>query len=310
MSQIKVNEISDTGGYSMLGRHNRIINGAMMIDQRNAGASVPLPAATDKWVADRWVMQSHSGGIGQRISATIAMGSPYSLKYTSTTSSAFFQMGQQIEYLNMSDFQSQTITISFWAKANNSNTGSTNFVVRTRTSTTPNAAIRFSGANSDTSVTISTTAQRYQVTRSIASGVSALSIEFVLGSHVSGDGFEITGVQVEKGNVATPFEFRQYGHELALCQRYFEAGSAPPVYFQASTFAYSSATVYYKQEKRANPTVGIFANGVSNRIAITDTPTYDTNLFVNGNTAGVAVIGLTNLYRVKVEFNYTASAEL
>ena len=221
MSQIKVNEISDTGGYSMLGRHNRIINGAMMIDQRNAGASVPLPAATDKWIADRWVMQSQGGGTGQRISATIAMGSPYSLKYTSTTSSAFFQMGQQIEYLNMSDFQSQTITISFWAKANNSNTGSTNFVVRTRTSTTPDAGIRFSGANSDTSVTISTTAQRYQVTRSIASGVSALSIEFVLGSHVSGDGFEITGVQVEKGNVATPFEFRQYGHELALCQRYF-----------------------------------------------------------------------------------------
>lgn len=260
-TDILFNDSTTQGTAGFTGFRNRIINGDMRIDQRNGGASVTLPASQDRHVVDRWVMQSQGGGTGQRISATIAMGSPYSIKYTASTSSSFFQLGQQIEYQNMSHFQGQTVVISFWAKANNTNSGSTSLVVRTRTSTTIDAGVRFSGANSDTSVTISTTATRYTVTRSIASTVNALSIEFALGSHVSGDGFEITGVQVESGSVATPFEHRQYGTELALCQRYYETGNAKwynPNSGQTSMFA----TIYYKVNKRTAPSISFSNTGI------------------------------------------------
>lgn len=201
------------------GFKNRIINGAMQIDQRNAGASVSF-SGSSAYTLDRWKAQSPAGTV-QRISAALS-GHSHSLKYTSSGSNSYLQIGQQIEYGNCYDLQNQTVSISFKAKANNSNGGSTGLVVRTRTVAGVDGAALFTSANADTSVTLTTSEATYTVTRTLPSSFGALSLEFVLGSHVSGDGFEITGVQLEKGPSATSFDYRPYGAELALCQRYFE----------------------------------------------------------------------------------------
>ena len=205
---------------------NRIINGAMMIDQRNAGASVSLSAATKTYTLDRWAAQVTTSGTVQQITSTIS-GFQKSLKYTSTTSNTYFQLGQQIEYNNFYDCDGQTVTVSFWAKANNSNSGSTSLIGRVRYSTSVDTSILFSGAATDTSITISTTATKYSFTYAVPSNAGSLAFEFSLNSHVSGDGYEIAGIQVEKGFTATSFDYRPYQTEFQLCQRYYQQiGSA------------------------------------------------------------------------------------
>ena len=209
-----------TGYY---GFKNRIINGAMVIDQRNAGASVSVTGAV--YTVDRWKAQTQSGGNFQQITSTVS-GFAKSFKYTASASNTFMQMGQQIEYNNFYDCTGQTVIISFWAKSNNSNAGSTALTARMRYGTTIDASVLFSGSNTDTSITISTTATKYSFTYAVPSNAGAISLEFVLGSQVSGDGFEITGVQLEKGSTATSFDYRPYGTELNLCQRYYQQFAA------------------------------------------------------------------------------------
>ena len=202
-----------TTGY--YGFKNRIINGAMFISQRGTSFS----GTSSIYTLDRWKWQIPTGGGVTQITSTIS-GFAYSWKYISTGSNSYMQMGQQIEYSNFYDCAGQTVTISFWAKANNTNSGSTALIGRMRYLTSVDGACIFAGINTDTSITISTTATKYTFTYSVPSNAQSLSCEFVLGSNVSGDGFEITGVQLEKGSTATSFDYRPYGTELALCQRY------------------------------------------------------------------------------------------
>jgi hypothetical protein len=253
---------TSTGYY---GFKSRIINGGMTIDQRNAGASVSVTASP--YTLDRWKAQAPTGGSVQQITSTIT-NFINSFKYTSSASNAYFQMGQQIEYLNCYDLQNQTVSISFWAKANNSNAGSTALTVRTRTVAGVNGAAIFAGTASDTSVTITTSAVQYTVTRALPATFGALSLEFVLGANVSGDGFEITGVQLEKGSTATSFDYRPYGTELALCQRYYEKQTAIGVYTvfgmgSANTTSTWDGYVKYTTTKRALPTASINLLGLS-----------------------------------------------
>jgi hypothetical protein len=240
----------------------------MVIDQRNAGASISVSSAP--FTADRWVVQAATGGAVQQITSTIA-GFANSLKYTSSASNAFLQMGQQIEYLNCYDLQNVTVSISFWAKANNTNGGSTALLVRTRTIAAINGAARFSSTAVDTSVTITTSAVKYTVTRTLPATFGALSLEFVLGSHVSGDGFEITGVQLEKSSTATEFDYRSVGTELALCQRYYEGKGA--MLFSTAEAGFGDNTYFgalsYVVEKRAAPTITLYdVAGTSGKVTL------------------------------------------
>ena len=174
------------------GRRNIIINGAQEIDQRNGGASV---AVASVYVTDRWKVQgAGNAGDAEQIDSTVA-GFKSSLKYTGDANIAFMQMGQQIEFKNYAHLVGKSVTISFYAKANNTNGGSTALVARTRTVTGEDGSALFAGANTDTSVTISTTAARYTVARTIPADSKGFSVEFALGAHVNTDGYEITGIQ-------------------------------------------------------------------------------------------------------------------
>lgn len=300
------------------GFKNRIINGDMRIDQRNAGTSVST-AGGSIFTVDRWNIQTNTAGSIQQIASTFNANLPYSIKYISAGAAPFLQLGQQIEYLNMADLAGQVVTISFYIKANNTNSGSTSFVVRTRESATQDALIRFSGPNTDTSLTISTTATKYSVQRTIGATTKAFSLEFSLGAHVSGDGFEITGVQLEKGSTTTSYDLRPYGTELALCQRYFEAGIIPSGFNVTANAV--SLNLAFKQVMRATPAIAFtsaltITDGVANFTQSSASP----GGFLGTNTGGLLsgapnFTGLTALRPVMVNvsgFNnpITASAEL
>jgi len=218
-NQSELAQLAGVFAGSALSNRNRIINGSVIIDQRSGGGAATVNggyASADRWRAGN---NTNTGTI-QQISSTLS-GYKNSLKYTASGSGVFFQLGQQIEFANCYDLQNKTVTISFRAKANNTNSGSTAFTVRTRTIAGVDGACIFAGTNSDTSITLTNSDAYYTVTRTLPATFGSLSVEFVLGSHVSGDGFEITGVQLEVGSAATPFEHRSYGDELARCQRYF-----------------------------------------------------------------------------------------
>jgi len=295
--------IGDLTANNFAGR-NRIINGAMVIDQRNAGASKSVTPTA--FTADRWAAQAATGGAAQQITSTIA-GFANSLKYTSSASNAFLQMGQQIEYLNCYDLQNVTVSISFWAKANNTNGGSTALVVRTRTIAAINGAARFSSTAVDTSVTITTSAVKYTVTRTLPATFGALSLEFVLNSHVSGDGFEITGVQLEKSSTAKEFDYRSVGTELALCQRYYYktvSGAAFNGFSVGSTQSNLSAdfVVNHPVELRASPTLTFSALGVIHQYGVGVVALAGATLPYSGGTS-VATINVTYLDYLSAQVN-------
>ena len=297
-----------------VGMRNRIINGAMMIDQRNAGASLSVTSVV--YTVDRWKAQTTAGSTFQQITSTIS-GFAKSLKYTSSASNSFMQMGQQIEFLNCADLQNQAVIISFRAKANNTNAGSTALTVRTRTGATVDGSVIFSGTNSDTAVTLTTSDTLYTVSRALPSTFGALSVEFVLGSHVSGDGFEITGVQLEKGSTATPFDYRPYGTELALCQRYYQiSNSVWPNYLflPSSTIAvnYGIKSCNFGVTMRATPTVVVYNEaGTANTFSVNRAGSYTAGYITSSvgftmiNSTGGSITSVN-----EITFSWTASAEL
>jgi hypothetical protein len=237
------------------GFKNRIINGAMMIDQRNAGASV-TPTASG-YTLDRWraglsvsskysVQQSSTAPTGFSNSLLVTSLSAYSVGASET-----FVLQQQIEGFNTADLMwgtanAQSVTISFWVRSSLTGTFGGCFANSahdraypfTYTISSANTfeykTITVAGDTSGTWVgatngaglrlyfnlgsgsTVSTTAGAW------SSGfyVSATGATSVVGTN--GATFYITGVQLEKGSTATSFDYRPYGTELALCQRYYQ----------------------------------------------------------------------------------------
>jgi hypothetical protein len=238
------------------GFKNRIINGAMVIDQRNNGASVT--ASNNTYTLDRWnvVSTAASKFSVQRNAGSVTPPSGFSNYLGATSLSAYtvgasenFGVRQFIEGFNASDLgwgtaNAQSVTISFWVRS--SLTGAFGGSVSN------NAANRsypftytISAANTWEQKTItivgdttgtweSTELIGIRLNFSIGSGTStsgtagawagsnffsATGATSVVGT--SGATFYITGVQLEKGSTATSFDYRPYGTELALCYRYY-----------------------------------------------------------------------------------------
>ena len=244
------------------GFKNRIINGAMVIDQRNAGASKTLTASTITYTVDRFGLYctTGTGHTYQQVTDAPA-GFLNSFKFTvgtgGTPSSLQQNVGpyQIIEGYNTTDFNwgaasAIAVTLSFWVKS--SLTGTFCVSIQSNNSSgTYSYVATYSVASANTwqYTTITIPANTYNVPFTTTSG--GVSVFFGLGSGstfttaantwASGDfkfatgatnilgtngaTFYITGVQLEKGSTATSFDYRPYGTELALCQRYFQSNS-------------------------------------------------------------------------------------
>jgi len=248
---------TSTGYY---GFKNRIINGAMVIDQRNAGASV-TPTTDGQYTVDR--MQVYISAASkfsvQRDSTVYPSGFTYSAKITSLAATSlaagdYYCFVQPIEGFNVADLGfgasgASTVTISFWVRS--SLTGTFGGALRngaanraypfTYTISSANTweqkTVTIAGDTTGTWATGNTqgmavifglgvgTTNSGTAGAWAASGyISATGATSVVGTN--GATFYITGVQLEKGSTATSFDYRPYGTELQLCQRYYQKSYA------------------------------------------------------------------------------------
>lgn len=251
------------------GFRNRIINGDFRINQRAWSSSI----ASGTYGFDRW-LQANSGGIVGMSSQSFTVGSPAATGYEAATfcrvstglqssTTDYAILSQVIE--DVRTFANSTITISFWAKAASSTPKvAIEWVQRFGSGGSPSADVTAAAVGS---VTLSTSWARYSVTMSIPNingktiGTTANTSSLALNLWVSAGStfnsrassigiqnntFDFWGVQVERGSVATPFEQRPIGTELALCQRYYWRMTATGQYSHfAQTLAVESGSVCY-----------------------------------------------------------------
>jgi hypothetical protein len=308
--------VSSSGLY---GFKNRIINGAMVFDQRNAGASVT--PADQAYTLDRWVYiadQASKCTIEQTISGVSApAGFSNYLGVTSTaattiTTSQVFAVIQRIEGYNMADFawgtaSAATVTLSFWVRSSLTGTfggslrnddGNYNYPFSytiSSANTWEQKSVTITGATSGTWLT--TNGRAMQVVFGLGAGAtvsgtagawstsnfwSATGATQVLATN--GATFYITGVQLEKGSTATSFDYRPYGTELALCQRYYEIVAPVQSSFLISVNATAGSQefefiVKYLVLKRATATVTRVGTWTDSNCSGVAPLTFSTDLF-------------------------------
>jgi hypothetical protein len=303
MSTIAVNAITDANAgntttingvtpnsANVIGK-NKIINGNMMIDQRNAGAS--LTPAEGAYTLDRWEAKQTTASkfsVQQSTSSPPVGFTNYarctSLSAFSVGSSDQFGLRQIIEGLNHSDLNwgsadAKTITISFWVRSSLTGTfgcalynyaGDRSYPFTyaiSSANTWEKKTVTVAGDTSGTWSTTSTAGIVLFFSLGSGSGVSgtagAWSGSFLASATgatsvvaTSGATFDFTGVQLEVGDTATEFEHRPYGMELQLCQRYYqEIGKNANNLWVSAQYNSSNwwSTVQYRTEMRANPTI-------------------------------------------------------
>jgi hypothetical protein len=293
------------------GMRNRIINGAMRIDQRNAGASINNDTSGSQYSLDRWNIygtQSAKFTVQQDSSANTVAGFTSSLKVTSSSAYSLngtdtFWAQQLIEGNNVADLRFGTanarpVTLSFWVRSSLTGTfggvlknGATdrNYPFSYTISAANTWEQKFITATGDTSGTwLTTNGLGLMVRFSLGTNYTGTAGAWAGGYIDSGTGqtnlvgtngatWYVTGVQLEEGSTPTSFEYRHFGTELALCQRYYEKSfslnTAPAVgvsgqgsAFDTGVTSYSgnaarNPTLTFKVSKRTTPTAVFYAPG-------------------------------------------------
>jgi hypothetical protein len=334
------------------GFKNRIINGAMVIDQRNNGASVTPSTLYSTYTLDRW---NTVYSVGSKFSVQQNAGSvtpPSGFKnYLGVTSLSAYTPGsaeqytlvQNIEGYNVADLGwgaagAQTVTLSFWVRS--SLTGTFGGVLgNSAANRTYPFTYTISAANTweqktvtvagDTTGTwLSTNGIGMQVIFSLGAGSTLLGTAGSWSGSTytgatgqtnivatNGATFYITGVQLEKGSTATSFDYRPYGTEVALCQRYFWNWAGAQFTRLAIGFNDATTTVQFTiflpVPLRANPTLGL-TNMTSNGVTITGNSISVSNnvVWIIGSGSGLTV-GATQIYTASSTTGVVAlSAEL
>jgi hypothetical protein len=198
---------------------NRLINGQMQIAQRGtsgtSGSGVPTTTATYPSV-DRWFAY----GTGATVTVAQVAGATNTknlIQLTGAASVTGAGIGQRIESLNSYDLAGQTVTLS----ANIANSLLTT-VTWTAYYASSSDVWTSSTQIATGSWTVSSTIANYSAQIAIpAAATTGIQIIFSVGAQTSGT-FQIGNAQLEVGTNATNFEYRPYGTELALCQRYFQ----------------------------------------------------------------------------------------
>ena len=313
-------------GYGMgMGFRNRIINGAMVIDQRNAGASV-TETTTGPFVTDRFAIDGSSSSkfTGQQ-SSTAPAGFTNSLVLTSSAATSvgstdYYRMYHGIEGYNIADLgwgtaNAKSVTLSFWVRS--SLTGTFGGVARNNATdriypfsytisaanTWEQKSITIAGDTSGTWLT--TNGMGIQIIWSMGCGTSRQGTAGAWTSTTgiftctgetqlvatNGATFYITGVQLEKGSTATAFDYRPYTTELQLCQRYL-----PAFVLASGEQAFASGQAYNTTvciipltlpvSARVNPTGLVYTGTISNlKVYAGSTGISLTALVINGSAS-------------------------
>jgi hypothetical protein len=246
----KVNSIN---GGPLAGFRNVIINGGMEIAQRGT-------SGTSGYLIDRWTTNNTSA---QSQSSDAPAEFLNSLEFTSNTAT-FPYFEQFLERANSYHLAGQTCTLSFWAK---SVSGSSSLYFEIYRA---DANDNFGTVTFETAATLATSPStswvKYTATFTLSSSATTGIIFRIVRDNASAASTRITGVQLEAGPVATPFERRPIGTELALCQRYYERYDASQnERVNLSTTANDTSTttrgaIRWQTTKRNIPTVSISGN--------------------------------------------------
>ena len=230
---------------------NRIINGGMQVWQRGTSFSGNV------YTADRWIAGNNPSSVVQ--SSDAPAGHSLSLDITG----ANHLINQRIEAASAFDLASTPVVVSFWAK---SISGTNTLTVQIGT---PSAVDNFAIQNvqqTSSAITLSSSWAYYTVAFSAlpASASNGVFIYIFRNGSTATDRTRITGVQLEVGSAATPFERRQYGQELALCQRYYEVTDTTLTnIFQATGATAIRVIERFQVVKRAAPTVTYIGGSAS-----------------------------------------------
>jgi len=289
------------------GRKNLLINGSFDVNQRD---NLTLDAAATSFTDNAYYLDRWRANVGGSLSFTqeyLSTNQPAGINGASyrcnigSSGSGFVAFHQQVE--NHLRYAGLSLTLSAWVKSN----------------TTLARMLAYDGVAFKHGATHSGSGQweKLSVTFTVQDSPTILDCYFGTyfnGSvaHNTGDYIEATQMQLELGSVATEFEHRSYGEELALCQRYFErsntsgtAGTHRIAINKGSTGSNYYFAVPYKVTKRVMPTITI------NQIYNSDlTMSYHAAASTDSHLGLKNALGGNTNTRALAEIHWTADAEL
>jgi hypothetical protein len=302
-----------------MGFRNRLINSDMRIDQRNAGAAVTNASGV---ILDRWAdFKAGSGQYTAQQSTTAPTGFTNSFQHTVTNAvtpaaSDIYQITQAIEGFNTADLgfgtaNAQSVTLSFWVRSsitgswaaslsNGISSGRRSYVATYTisvantweyktitipgdtagtwaTNNTAGIAVHFdqgSGSNHNATAGVWTASSGTSEGRRTSGTVNLIG--------TAGATFYITGVQLEAGSVASPFERRDYGRELIMCQRYYQILAGYFAITEPGRDDRTTGSPSLKASMRSSPTVTFSSGANFHRPAIAF---YNVTAIVAGGSA-------------------------
>jgi hypothetical protein len=316
------------------GFKNRIINGAMVIDQRNAGASVTIPAATTTYTIDRWggfasqaskiTIQQNAGSVTPPAGFKNYLGVTVGASANVTVGAGdYFFIQQAIEGYNVADLGwgaagASTITFSFWVRSSVTGTyggvlynggGSRSYpysYVINSANTWEQKTVTVTGDTTGSWLTTSGAGIQLTFSLGIGSTYSGAAGSWVGANYYGTTGtatpittnsatFYITGVQLEKGSTATSFDYRPYGTELALCQRYLPifnaSGTSTPITTGYSESTTATRTLYQFAVTPRTPPTGVTISSAGDfTVSIAGGSAVCTSLTFNSANSQVALL--------------------
>ena len=340
---------------------SRIINGAMTIDQRNAGAAVTPTATTytlDRWIfqctqASKITVQQNAGSVTPPVGFSNYLGCTVASTATVGSSDGFI-VQQIIEGFNTADLNwgtanAKTITVSAWVRSSVTGTfggclyngtysrGYPFTYTISSANTWTQISVTIAGDTSGTWATNNTAGIGVIFSLGAGSSNSGTAGAWAASGYLSATGatsimgtngatFYITGVQLEVGSTATSFDYRPYGTELALCQRYYYQENYATGTYPFMLTAYNTTSVYgfvtkFPVTMRAVPTMsssGSFqplqkdSTGAGTVASITGLTSYTNIGCQSGGITGLSglVAGDCSVIYVNATSNLSASAEL
>ena len=284
----------------MGGFRNMVINGDMRIAQRATSGAMTNTIAYPS--IDRWSVYqtTTANGIFAQVASSGLTGFQYAMKMgrnSGATTTGIIYTQQAFDTANSVPLQGQTVTLSFYAKAGANFSAASSAMNAQLNAATGTDQTGSSGGWTGTtpailqSTTLTTSWQRFSYTATIGSTITQLAIIFSytpVGTAGADDNIYVTGVQLERGPVATPFELRSQQTEVALCQRYYQVYTVAMFRENtSSTWGGGKTYVPYPVPMRANPTGGLtFTAGTINNPSYSFGATSSLLWYAAAGTAG------------------------
>ena len=340
---------SSTIASGFTGFKNRVINGGMDIAQRGTSFTSTSSANNDDtYVLDRFYILSDGNDIVDVTqTTTVPTGAKYSIGLDVETVNKKFGIAQIIENANCFDAIGGNVTVSFQAKVS-ATTNLDNIkcaivawsgTVDTVTSdiisawgvegTNPTLIANATYENTPANLGVTTSFATYSVTANVDTASTSNIILFIWSDVTTtalGEFLYITNVQLEKGSTATSFDYRPYGTELVLCERYFEKsyqiGSAPGTNGSLAGFCSTTTStgatselsgIRFRTRKRDTPSITIYqaVNGTSGQVyRVSDAASITVSAVNHIGETGIGFLQLASGSANGYYWHYAASIEL